>query len=490
MTASAARRVESRTAPADWRPADLVHALAQLPDGVSLRLESAGHDSLRLLARAYGIEDRLELGGTHGPPDWRFEGASSAGAAGDTMAELVESLWPEDAGPSAAARDDRCLAGHRVALVTNIPTHYRVPLFNGVARRAARAGAELRVFFLGEPPRAQPWLAPEDELESDHEYVASARLPRWLPLSSRVDRVRPPRVPSGLGRRLRAFAPSMVVSGGFSFASIAARRHAARSRIPFGLWSGDVAHQLHNRSYPAVRTRQREWLARKADFGIAYGWLAARYLTDLAPGLPTVIARNTSVAGAADHPAGGSGDGLDLLAVADLSVPEKGLETVLEAMALVPDPGVRLNVIGPQPPEHLGRLAARDERIAFLGPRSHSEATAAFARSDAFVFPSRMDIFGLALLEAMAAGLPAISSPVPGSVADLAVPGRNCLMAAARDPRSWAEAIEALAGSPGLRASVGAAAQSTVRRRWTMAHGVEGMMAGLRLGALRAGRQA
>ena len=104
-----------------------------------------------------------------------------------------------------------------------------------------------------------------------------------------------------------------------------------------------------------------------------------------------------------------------------------------------------------------------------------------------FVFPSRVDIFGLALVEAMAAGLPSIACSIPGAVADLVRPGQNCLVAGPTDPRWWADCITAMMESRELRASIGAAAQTTIRRRWTMTHAVEGMMAGFRLGALRAG---
>jgi glycosyltransferase involved in cell wall biosynthesis len=307
-----------------------------------------------------------------------------------------------------------------------------------------------------------------------------------VPLSSDVDRVRPPRLPLALGRRLRAFGPSIVVAGSFSFSGMAAAAYAARHRVPFGLWNGDVAHQLHNRSYAALRARQRRRLAGRAAFGIAYGWHAVRYLGDLAPQLPAVIARNTSVTAVApEHDAGGN-SGRELLAVADLSVPEKGFETIAAALRLLDDPAYRLRVIGNPPAD----AAAHDPRIEFLGPLPHDQVRAAFARSDIFLFPSRMDIFGLALPEAMAAGRPAITSGVPGAVGDLAVPGANCVLVPARDPRAWAAAIDELSGDPGRRAALGAAAQATVRRRWTMAHAVEATMAGLRLGALCAGEAA
>ena len=148
----------------------------------------------------------------------------------------------------------------------------------------------------------------------------------------------------------------------------------------------------------------------------------------------------------------------------------------------------RLRVVGTPPPDGpLARAAALDPRIEFVGPVPHREIKAILASSDIFVFPSRVDIFGLALVEAMAAGLPSIACSVPGAVADLAWPGQNCFVAGPTDPRSWADAIMAMMESRELRASVGAAAQTTIRRRWTMTHAVEGMMAGFRLGALRAG---
>ena len=484
MTASAARRVESRGTPAGRDPADLVHALAQLPDSVTLELGSAERDSLRLLAQAYGVEDRVEL--RNGPHQWRFDGAADPDPAAATMAELVESLWPDDAEPAGTERDDACLRGHRIAVVTNVPTHYRVPLFNGLGRRLARAGGSLRVFFMDETPAAQPWLASSEELEFEHEFVPSAALPTGLPWSSRVDRVRPPHVPRGLGRRLGEFEPSIVM-GGSSFTGVASCAYARRNRVPFGLWNGDVAQQQHNRSFPALRRRQRTWLARRADFGVGYGWLATRYLTDLAPRLPCAIARNTSVVNVADSRRTLDAECLKLLAVADLTVPEKGFEVVVEAMRLLRDRPYELRVIGNPPRDtELQHAIAQDQRIDVLGPLPHEQVRKAFAENHVFVFPSRMDIFGLALPEAMAAGLPAVSSTVPGSVSDLVVGGRNALIAEARDASSWAMAIAKLHESQALRDSLGESARSTIRRRWTMEHGIEGMLAAFRLGALRA----
>ncbi len=487
---------------AGWCSTDLVHALAQLPDEVSLDLEHEPMERavVKLLSRAYGLEHRLELRDAEGQTRWRFEGASLAAAdrvgpgdhamgSGRTMAELVDSLWPPDVESATADGDDSCLRGHTIAVLTKTPSHYRMPLFNGIAERAERAGASLRVFFLGANSSTQPWLSSEAAPRFDHEFLASAEVPAWVPLAAELDRSRAPtRIPRALGRRLRAFGPSMVLCGSFSVAGVAAQAHAARHRVPFGLWSGEIEAQAAKRSFPALRARQRRWLAGRADFGVAYGSVAAGYLSGLAPSLPVVIGRNTSVVEVPERSNRKRGAVLELVSIADLSVPGKGLEVVVEALRHVQSDSCRLRVVGTPPPDGpLARAAARDPRIEFVGPVPHREIKAILASSDVFVFPSRVDIFGLALVEAMAAGLPSIACSVPGAVADLACPGQNCFVAGPTDPRSWADAIMAMMESRELRASVGAAAQTTIRRRWTMTHAVDAMMAGFRLGALRAG---
>jgi glycosyltransferase involved in cell wall biosynthesis len=494
MTALAARRVEA-AATAGRLHTELVHALAQLPAEVTLDLDAGPGEraTLELLARAYGVEQRLRLSARgEGPPPGFAGAAAATGAPAASLGELVESLWPAGAHAAVPHGDDSLLGGHRIALLTKTPSHYRIPLFDGLADRVARAGGELRIFFLSANPETQPWLTTDGHVSFEHETVAASELPAWVPIASELDRGRAPAaIPRALGRRLRAFDPSMVLCGSFAVAGIAAQAFSSRRGVPFGLWSGEIAAQAGKRSYPALRARQRRWLARRADFGVAYGSAAARYLADLSPGLPVVLGRNTSVTDVPGSRPHRQTRALELLTVADLSVPGKGLDVVVDALARVQSAACRLRVVGtpPAPGGPLARAAARDARIEFLGPRPHSEVGELLASSDVFVFPSRVDIFGLALVEAMAAGLPAITSGVPGVVADLARAGRNCLVAA-DDADSWAGAIVSLTESSDLRASMGAAAQDTVRRRWTMAHAVEGMTAGLRLGALRAGGRA
>ena len=345
----------------------------------------------------------------------------------ETMGEVVESLWQTTGRlrkrKGATRGDDQILSGSRVAIVTNLPAHYRIPLFTGLARRLEASGGSLRVFFLASGASGRPWLGAREGLQFDHEFLRSIPLP--------LRRRRPPFLPFDLRRRLRAYDPTIVLAAGFSpFSTLEAAAHARRRGVAFGIWSGETPALAPRGRLRALRAIQRRRLLDRADFAIAYGSLAERYLRSLAPRLPVVIGRNTSVAGVSDSRQGegtrdrrADGGRRPIRARQGDRGGGRGAWT-REGPSLPPQRGRwtarrRLGARGAR---------ARDDRIRFLGPLPHAEVMTALEKSDVFLFPSRVDPFGLALVEAMAAELAAIVSPAPGAVADLAVSGHNCLV--------------------------------------------------------------
>lgn len=84
-----------------------------------------------------------------------------------------------------------------------------------------------------------------------------------------------------------------------------------------------------------------------------------------------------------------------------------------------------------------------------------------YAAADAFVFASRTETQGLVLLEAMAVGLPVVSTAVMGT-RDIVGPRRGALVPD-DDERSFADAIERLVGEPALRARLAQEARDYVR---------------------------
>jgi glycosyltransferase involved in cell wall biosynthesis len=148
-----------------------------------------------------------------------------------------------------------------------------------------------------------------------------------------------------------------------------------------------------------------------------------------------------------------------VLCVASLDV-RKGHDTLLRAVSLVPE--IALVLVGDGPlSRELHNLA--DElgiasRVQFLGKRM--DVPQLLKAADLYVQPSRVDGFGIAALEAMAAGKPIVASNIPG-LAD--VVGDAGLLFPAGDAGQLAQRITTLLGDAGLRQRLAHSAQQRAR---------------------------
>lgn len=155
-------------------------------------------------------------------------------------------------------------------------------------------------------------------------------------------------------------------------------------------------------------------------------------------------------------------------------VARKRHAVVLHALAALPEP-TRPDylVIGDGPGrEALLRLTAElglSERVRLVGQLDHDRALIELARCQLFVMPSVDEPFGVAYVEAMAAGLPVIATRGEGGPEDIAAAGAGIVLVPADDHRALAEAIAAELRDPARLAALGAAARDTVARNLTWA---------------------
>ena len=85
------------------------------------------------------------------------------------------------------------------------------------------------------------------------------------------------------------------------------------------------------------------------------------------------------------------------------------------------------------------------------------------ADADIFAFPSRSDGQGLALTEALAAGLPCVAA-ASGGIPELITDSHNGLLVAREDVRALAGALRLLAEDTVLRQRLASAARESARR--------------------------
>jgi teichuronic acid biosynthesis glycosyltransferase TuaC len=207
----------------------------------------------------------------------------------------------------------------------------------------------------------------------------------------------------------------------------------------------------------------------KADLVLANSTWAARRCEAIA-GRPLPV--RVVYLGADIPPAAPAHNGTTrLVSVAHL-VKRKRHDVVLRALALL-DPAHRpeYRVVGDGPcREPLERLASElgvADGVRFLGQLPNPEAVAQAAACDLFVLPGVEEPFGVAFVEAMAAGLPAIGSRGEGGPEDIAAAGEGMVLVAPDDPGALAAEIKRLISDPAELRRLGAAARETVAANFT-----------------------
>ncbi len=148
-----------------------------------------------------------------------------------------------------------------------------------------------------------------------------------------------------------------------------------------------------------------------------------------------------------------------LLSLATLE-PRKGLDVLLAAVAEPAAPDLPLLVVGQpgwggvDPATEAARRGLPPGRVRVLGRLADPDLAVVLHRAAGVVVPSRAEGFGLPVLEAMAAGVPVVSSDAPALVE---VGGGATLVVRRDDPPALATALRAIVEDRELAARLSAA---------------------------------
>jgi glycosyltransferase involved in cell wall biosynthesis len=155
-----------------------------------------------------------------------------------------------------------------------------------------------------------------------------------------------------------------------------------------------------------------------------------------------------------------------LLCVGRLT-PAKCQVLLVQACGRLRDAGVpfQLTLVGAGPDRPRVERAIRElglqDRITLTGALNQKEVREQFARADVFVLPSLAEGIPVVLMEAMASGVPCVTTPVNG-IPELVEHGRTGLLARPGDAESLAEQLQRLIDDPALRRELALAARDKV----------------------------
>jgi teichuronic acid biosynthesis glycosyltransferase TuaC len=377
----------------------------------------------------------------------------------------------------------------RVAVVAEFYPSQRDPVLGVWAHRqaiAARdAGAEVRVLVLHRlvPPRSSLAGGPGQTLKALSERVREPRVQTRDGLSvSYVPFISPPRErsyptwgtwaagPLGMAlRRMRgSFAFDLIHAHNAVPAGEAVR--LARLRVPLivSVHGGDVL-------YTAIRSEA-------GAAAVTRGLGAARLVLANSQGIAelsrangageTCIVHLGTELPAIQRSSRGEGATRSLVTVAHL-VARKRHADVLRALAVLGDrhPRLRYEIVGDGPEratlEALAQRLEISDRVDFLGQLAPQEAIDRARRCTLMVMPSTEEAFGVAYIEAMAGGVPAIGCRGEPGPEEIAAAGDGFMLVPPGDIERLTQRIDELLSDPQRLREASQRARQTVASHFT-----------------------
>lgn len=349
----------------------------------------------------------------------------------------------------------------RLAILTEIPAPYRIPLFNALAERV-----HFRALFLArEDPRRAFYESDRDEWRFDHRFLPGGGLRRggrWLVLNR------------GVLSELRGFRPDAVGVGGWNQPAFWQALVYCRLRgAPLLVWVESTRRERRPGTAPFELAKRL--IIRGASGFFVPGREAGEYVRSFGvPGERVALAPNAvddSLFARAAVDRRGRKECTFLYA--GRLDPEKCVDVLVRAFEHVPG---QLVLAGSGTEEERLRALASD-RVRFLGPLRRDELVDWYARADAFVLPSCAEPWGMVLNEAATAGLPLVATENAGAAHDLIEEGVNGFIVAAGDEGALAVALTRLVEDEGFRLAAGLHSRELIRgftpEAW--ANGVAGL---------------
>jgi glycosyltransferase involved in cell wall biosynthesis len=278
----------------------------------------------------------------------------------------------------------------------------------------------------------------------------------------------------GVGRALKRFGPDLIHAVNPFILGPGGIYYARRLGVPLvASYHTNVAAYARYYKLELGSDAARWWtreLHNRADINLCTSEATMSYL--LEEGVKRIRLWPQGVDARRFHPgkassewrerlSGGHPEDMLLLYVGRLA-PEKGIERLKTILREVP--GTRLAVVGDGPARGSLERVFSDAPAVFTGVLQGDDLAAAYASADAFLFPSTTDTLGLAMLEALASGLPVVAAR-SGSSSEIVLEDENGLLYEADSRASLVETVGRLVSDDEFREALSRRARETAEER-------------------------
>ncbi|MCA9446140.1 MAG: glycosyltransferase family 4 protein [Candidatus Omnitrophica bacterium] len=354
----------------------------------------------------------------------------------------------------------------RCVLLSEMLQPYRIPVFNWIARDER---IELEVLLLSVREANRQWEIEMERCEFKHCTVPSKDFyVRSLDWGLHFN--------WGVKSALEDLRPDVVAGTGYvSPAYLTGQKWAKRNEAGYVLWSGSTAATSRIGKGPLKWMKKR--FVRNCDAYLSYGTDATKQLVALGADPERVVTGCNTVdieefgrmaEEARSRPEFGEWRERypkHLILFIGQMIERKGVRDLLRAFRSIKNRDMGLVLIGEGPEMERYRQEFEGvEGLYWEGYKQTRDLGPFLASADVLVMPSRLEIWGLVVNEAMAAGLPVIATTCSGSTTDLVEDGVTGYSFEAGDEMALSTLLKSVADHPERWAEIGRTARERIQK--------------------------
>ncbi|MEP7168431.1 MAG: glycosyltransferase family 4 protein [Bacteroidota bacterium] len=323
---------------------------------------------------------------------------------------------------------DERLMIKRVLLISNVPQPYRIPLFNELDKQCKEKNIELKIVFASRGYKRRKFILDFSEMKFNYEILKSFKI-HFGNIEKTFFTY------SGISKIISQYQPDKIIVSGFSLATIKIWIRSFFQKTEYIIWSG--AWEFPGRLDSWGRKFQRRLLIRRAFAFVSYGSKAKEYLIKMGASEEKVfIAINTVDTNFFSGETKKIRSALTKVGKKHLIyigylVPRKNVSKLIEIIHELSKTrnDFVLDILGDGNEKDALEKVVEEKKlndvIKFHGFIQKQDLPKYLAISCCFLFQTDFDVWGLVVNEAMAAGVPVMSSINAAATFDLIEDGET-----------------------------------------------------------------